>query len=81
MVQNFKLLVIRINDIGQTEAHWKPVRGKEQVGTLEQCPNESKALAATDALRLTVNNQSKRSDLRRTSNFHLCHAIPAGATV
>jgi hypothetical protein len=45
----------------------KPVRRKEQLGTLEECPNESKAQAATDALRLTVNNQSKRRDLRRTS--------------
>jgi hypothetical protein len=51
----------------EKDINGKPVRRKEQVGTLEDYPNESKALAATDALRLTVNNQSKRRDLRRTS--------------
>src|SRR5215510_8613439 len=51
----------------EKDINGKPVRRKEQVGTLEEYPNESKALAATDALRLTINNQSKRKDLRRTS--------------
>src|SRR5947199_4921184 len=51
----------------ETDINGKQVRRKEQIGTLEQYPNESKAQAGTDALRLTINNQSKRKDLRRTS--------------
>src|SRR5215469_8066646 len=51
----------------EKDVNGKPVRRKEQVGTLEDYPNESKAQAASDALRLTINNQSKRKDLRRTS--------------
>src|SRR5882724_1591822 len=51
----------------EKDINGKAVRRKEQLGTLEEYPNESKAQAATDALRLTVNNQSKRRDLRRTS--------------
>src|SRR5258708_16723027 len=45
----------------------KTVRRKAQVGSLEQYPNESAALAATDALRLTVNNSSKRKNLNKTT--------------
>ena len=44
----------------------KPIRRKVQLGTLEQYPNESKAQAAADALRLTINHQSKWNDLRNT---------------
>ena len=44
----------------------KPVRRKVQLGTLEQYPSESKAQAAADALRLTINHQSKQNDLRNT---------------
>jgi hypothetical protein len=33
---------------------------------LEEYPNESRAQAAADALRLTINNQSPRNDLRHT---------------
>src|SRR5947209_12206765 len=51
----------------EMDINGKPVRRKERIGTLEQYPNESKAQAGTDALRLTINNQSKRKDLRRTS--------------
>jgi integrase len=40
---------------------------KEQVGTVEQYPTESQAKTATDALRLTVNHQSKHSNLQRTT--------------
>src|SRR5438270_495887 len=45
----------------------KTVRRKAQVGSLEQYPNESAAQAATDALRLTVNNSSKRKNLSKTT--------------
>ena len=43
------------------------VRRKAQVGSLEEYPNESAAQAATDALRLTVNNSSKRKNLSKTT--------------
>src|SRR5579872_4491024 len=51
----------------EKDINGKPVRRKEQLGTVEQYPSESKAQAAADALRLTVNNQSTRRDLRRTT--------------
>src|SRR6266404_3197828 len=51
----------------EKDINGKPVRRKEQLGTLERYPTESAAQGATDALRLTINNQSKRKDLRRTS--------------
>lgn len=51
----------------EKDASGKTVRRKMQVGSLEEYPNESAAQAATDALRLTVNNQSKRKNLSKTT--------------
>ncbi len=45
----------------------KPIRRKVQLGSLERYPNESAACAAADALRLTINNQSKRKNLQKTT--------------
>ena len=45
----------------------RPIRRKVQLGDLERYPNESAACAAADALRLTINNQSKRKNLRKTN--------------
>jgi integrase len=45
----------------------KPVRRKERLGDLEKYPNESAAQSAADALRLTINNQSKRTGLAKTT--------------
>src|SRR6266849_230652 len=45
----------------------KPIRRKVQLGCLERYPNESAACAAADALRLTINNQSKRNNLQKTT--------------
>ena len=50
----------------------KPIRRKVQLGCLEQYPNESAACAAADALRLTINNQSKRKNLQKTTVNALC---------
>ena len=41
------------------------VRRKLQVGTLEEYPNESAAMAAADPLRLTINTQSERNKLQK----------------
>src|SRR6266436_5140533 len=50
----------------------KPIRRKVQLGGLERYPNESAACVAADALRLTINNQSKRKNLQKTTvNFLL----------
>ena len=45
----------------------KSVRRKFQVGHCRQYPTESAAQAAADALRLTINNQSGRKSLRKTT--------------
>jgi hypothetical protein len=45
----------------------KSIRRKVQLGSLERYPNESAACAAADALRLTINNQSKRKNLQKTT--------------
>jgi hypothetical protein len=45
----------------------KPIRRKVQLGGLDRYPNESTACAAADALRLTINNQSKRKNLQKTT--------------
>src|SRR5260370_2584723 len=45
----------------------KPIRRKVQLGCLERYPNESAASAAADALRLTINNQSTRKNLQKTT--------------
>ena len=45
----------------ETDLHGKRVYRKQQVGDLEQYPNETAAKAAIDALRLTINHQSQRN--------------------
>lgn len=44
-----------------TDGNGKRVYRKQQVGDLEQYPNETAAKAAIDALRLTINHQSQRN--------------------
>jgi hypothetical protein len=51
----------------EKDINGKPVRRKLQIGNLEQHPTESVAQAAADALRLTINNPSKRTNLRPTT--------------
>ena len=51
----------------ERDINGKPIRRKLQVGGLERYPSESAAQSAVDALRLTINNQSKRQNLRRTT--------------
>ena len=51
----------------ERDINGKPIRRKPQVLGLEKYPNESAAQSAADALRLTVNNQSKRQNLRKTT--------------
>ena len=46
----------------ERDINGKRTRRKVQIGTLEQYPNESKAQAAADALRLTINHQPRRSE-------------------
>ena len=45
----------------------KRVCRKVQVGSREQYQTESAARTALDALQLTINNQSKRANLRKTT--------------
>jgi len=42
----------------------KPVRRKAQLGNSEEYPNESRAQAAADALRLTINETTPRQQLK-----------------
>src|SRR5690349_9358302 len=42
-----------------TDANGKRVYRKQQVGDLNEYPNETAARAAIDALRLTINHQSQ----------------------
>jgi len=51
----------------EKDINGKPVRRKVQLGDVEEYPNESRAQAAADAQRLTINNQSPRNDLRHTT--------------
>ena len=51
----------------ERDINGKLIRRKLQVGGLERYPSESAAQSAADALRLTINNQSKRQNLRRTT--------------
>ena len=46
----------------EKDINGKRTRRKVQIGTLEQYPNESKAQAAADALRLTINHQPRRNE-------------------
>src|SRR5215472_9008006 len=48
-----------------TDANGKRVYRKQQIGDLDQYPNETAAKAAIDALRLTINNQSQRNGANR----------------
>lgn len=48
-----------------TDANGKRIYRKQQVGDLEQYPNETAAKAAIDALRLTINHQSPRNGASR----------------
>ena len=45
----------------------KPVRRKAQIGSLEEYPNESRAQAAADAVRLTINEKNPRQQLKEIS--------------
>jgi integrase len=45
----------------------KPVRRKVQIGSQEEYASESTAQAAADALRLTINNNSNRTGVSRTT--------------
>jgi integrase len=45
----------------------KPVRRKLQIGSQEEYSSESAAQATADALRLTINNNSNRANLSRTT--------------
>jgi integrase len=45
----------------------KSIRRKTQLGDVSEYPTKSVAQAAADALRLTINNQSQRNSLRRTT--------------
>jgi integrase len=51
----------------ERDINGKLIRRKLQVGGLERYPSESAAQSAVDALRLTINNQSKRQNLQRTT--------------
>jgi integrase len=51
----------------EKDINGKPVRRKLRIGSLGKYPNESAAQAAADALRLTINNQSKRKSLSKTT--------------
>jgi len=48
----------------EKDTEGKPIRRKAQLGNLEEYPNESKAQAAADALRLTINEQTPRQQLK-----------------
>src|SRR5271169_5067688 len=52
---------------GENDITGKSIRRKVQLGSLERYPNESAACAAADALRLTINNQSRRKNLQKTT--------------
>jgi integrase len=64
----------------ENDLHGRPVRRKQQIGTLEQYPNESAAQSASDALRLTINDQSRRKGLPRTVSalweHYTCKELP-----
>jgi hypothetical protein len=51
----------------EKDINGKPVYRKERVGTLEEYASESAAQSAADALRLTINNKSQRTNLRKTT--------------
>ncbi|HEY6253138.1 MAG TPA: site-specific integrase [Candidatus Angelobacter sp.] len=51
----------------ETDINGKPVRRKAQLGDTKKYPTESAARSAADALRLTINNQSRRRTLVKTT--------------
>jgi integrase len=57
-----------------------PIRRKQQIGTLERYPTESAARAASDTLRLTINDQSRRQSLPRSVRdlweHYCCEELP-----
>lgn len=48
----------------EKDTEGKPIRRKAHLGNLDEYPNESKAQAAADALRLTINEQTPRQQLK-----------------
>ena len=48
----------------EKDTEGKPIRRKGQLGTLDEYPNESRAQAAADALRLTINEETPRQQLK-----------------
>lgn len=68
----------------ERDINGKTVHRKVQVGTLERYRSESTAMAAADALRLTINNHSKRRSLQRTTlntlwEHYACEELPQKA--
>jgi integrase len=68
----------------ERDINGKTVHRKVQVGTSERYRSESAAMAAVDALRLTINNHSKRRSLRRTTvntlwEHYACEELPQKA--
>jgi len=51
----------------ENDINGKPVRRKLQMGDLQQFRTESAARSAADAVRLTINSQSKRNSLAKTT--------------
>ena len=51
----------------EKDINGKSIRRKLQVGDVGQYTTESAAQSAADALRLTINNRSQRSNLQRTT--------------
>src|SRR5579883_1167415 len=49
----------------EKDATGKPVRRKAQIGNVDDCPTESQAHAAADALRLTINEKTPRQQLKQ----------------
>lgn len=48
----------------EKDTEGKPIRRKAQLGNLDEYPNESRAQAAADALRLTINETTPRQQLK-----------------
>jgi hypothetical protein len=69
--------VLRWRETGSDE---RTVLRKQQIGTVDRYPSESAAWAASDALRLTINDQARRKSLPRTVNelweHYLCEELP-----
>lgn len=69
--------VLRWRETGSNE---RTILRKQQIGTVERYPSEAAARAASDALRLTINEQARRKSLPRTVNelweHYLCEELP-----